>query len=64
MWLRVVVDVRGHPAAVGVQRSSGYARLDENALAAMRQARFRPYTENGVPMPFRVVMPLVFELEN
>lgn len=63
VWLRVVVDVRGHPAAVGVQRSSGYARLDENALAAMRQARFRPYTENGQALEVEVVATIEYPQE-
>ena len=34
------------------------------APLAARATRFRPYTENGVAMPFRVVMPLIFELED
>ena len=46
-----------------IVRSSGHARLDEAALATVRATRFRPYIENGVALPFRVVMPLVFELE-
>jgi protein TonB len=62
--VRVLVDARGAPQQMSVIRSSGYARLDEAALAAVRATRFKPYTENGVPMPFWVVMPLVFELEN
>lgn len=62
--VRILVDARGGPQQMSVIRSSGYARLDEAALAAVRATRFKPYTENGVPMPFWVVMPLVFELEN
>lgn len=63
VWLRVVVDVRGQPAAVGVQRSSGYPRLDENALGAMRQARFKPYTENGQALEVEVVAPIEYPQE-
>jgi protein TonB len=59
--VRVLVDVRGLPQELHVVRSSGYARLDEAALATVRGTRFKPYTENGVALAFWVVMPLVFE---
>ena len=62
--VRLLVDVRGQPQQAQVVRSSGYERLDEAALATVRATRFKPYTENGVAQPFRVVMPLVFEMEN
>ncbi len=62
--VRVLVDATGAPLDIDLLRSSGYPRLDESALATVRATRFHPYTENGVAMPFRVVMPLVFELEN
>ena len=62
--VRVLVDVAGLPREMQVIRSTGYPRLDEAALAAVRATRFKPYTGNGVAMPFWVVMPLVFELEN
>jgi protein TonB len=58
----VRVDERGDPGRVLIQRSSGSDRLDEAALATARATRFKPYTEDGVPRPFWVVMPLVFEL--
>jgi protein TonB len=60
----VRVDTAGLPTQVRLERSSGHPRLDESALATARATRFRPYTENGEPRPFRVVMPLIFELEN
>ncbi|MBE7417274.1 MAG: TonB family protein [Ideonella sp.] len=62
--VRVLVDARGTPQQTTLIRSSGHARLDEAALATVRRTRFKPYTENGLPLPFWVVMPLVFELEN
>ncbi len=61
--VRVIVDTRGLPAWVGIQRGSGYARLDENALAAMRQARFKPYTENGTALEVEVVAPIEYPQE-
>jgi protein TonB len=63
VWLRVVVDVRGHPLQVSVQQSSGFARLDEQALWAMRQARFKPQTENGQPIELEVSAPIEYALE-
>lgn len=58
----VLVDADGRPREWAVLRTSGHARLDDAALATVRATRFRPYTENGVALPFRVVMPLLFEL--
>jgi len=52
------------PRTVQISRSSGYPRLDEAGAAAAKKARFKPYTENGMPLEFWVVMPLVFDLEN
>lgn len=62
--VRVLVDARGAPQQMQLLRSSGFARLDEAALATVRTTRFKPYTENGVALPFWVVMPLIFELDN
>lgn len=59
----VVVDERGMPVEVEVERSSGYARLDEAGREAVLQARFRPYTENGVARTVQVLVPLRFTLK-
>lgn len=63
VWLRVVVDVNGLPAQVQVQRSSGYPRLDAQAVAAMRQARFRPHTESGQTLEVEVLAPIEYPSE-
>lgn len=63
VWLKVVVGVRGLPLSVQVQRSSGYPRLDEQAVWAMRQAGFRPQTENGSPIELEVAAPIEYPLE-
>ena len=60
VWLRVLVDAAGLPAQVTVQRSSGFARLDEQALWAMRQARFRPHTEGGRAVEVEVIAPIEY----
>jgi periplasmic protein TonB len=59
--LRVLVDAQGRPQQVVVQRESGHPRLDQAARAAVDAARFKPYTENGRPQPFWVVVPIAFE---
>lgn len=63
VWLRVVVDVRGLPAQVKVHRSSGHARLDEQAVWAMRQARFKPQTEDGAAIELEVIAPIDYPQE-
>lgn len=63
VWLRLVVDVHGLPAQIHVQRSSGFARLDEQALWAMRQARFKPQTEDGTPIELEVTAPIEYLLD-
>lgn len=61
--LRVVVDTAGLPKQVTLHKSSGHARLDEQAMSAMRQARFKPQTENGVAIEWIVIAPLQYEIE-
>ena len=62
--LHVVVDLRGLPRSVTLQRSSGFDRLDQQALGAMRQARFVPCTDGGKPVECESIAPIVYELEN
>ncbi|WP_295640690.1 energy transducer TonB [uncultured Methylibium sp.] len=61
--VRILVDAEGMPRQMQMIKSTGFQRLDDAALATVRATRFKPYTENGVPQPFWVVMPLVFELQ-
>ena len=60
VWLRVVVDASGAPAQVSLHRSSGHARLDEQALWAMRRARFKPHTEDGRAIEVEVIAPIEY----
>jgi periplasmic protein TonB len=61
--VRVYIDERGLPAIVQLSRSSGFARLDESALAAVKKWRFKPYSENGQPTAGYALIPVMFELE-
>lgn len=60
--LRVLISPEGQVAHVTVQNSSGYDRLDEAAIEAIQQARFRPYTENGIAYQALVDIPFDFVL--
>ena len=53
----------GLPHSVQVERSSGYARLDQAAVSAVKKARFMPYAEQGQPVEGWALIPIRFELE-
>jgi protein TonB len=59
----LVVDAQGLPTQVSVHKSSGHPRLDEQALQALRAARFAPYTRNGQALPWTAIAPLEYSLE-
>jgi len=63
VMLRIYIDEAGLPRTVQVERSSGHARLDEAGAAAMKKARFKPYTENGQSVAGWAFVPLDFALE-
>ncbi|RQZ05636.1 energy transducer TonB [Burkholderia sp. Bp9031] len=46
-YVHFVVGVTGKLESVDLQKSSGYPRLDDAALDAMRSTTCRPYIENG-----------------
>lgn len=65
---RVVVRVLigaagGAPASVQISQSSGHARLDEAAIAAVQKARFKPPTDLGQPVEGWALIPIDFDLE-
>ena len=62
--LRVLVDERGRPTEIQVVKSSGYPRLDQQAVQAMRAARFKPHVEDGIARPMWVRTPQTFILED
>jgi protein TonB len=60
--LRVLIDEVGLPREVQVETSSGYPRLDEAAIAAVRRARFVPHSEGGRARAAVARVPIRFEL--
>lgn len=61
--LRILVDEKGLPREVTVQKSSGFARLDAAALRCAPQSRFQPYSENGIAQAVYVPARFTFDLE-
>lgn len=61
--LRVLIDVNGLPRQITLHKSSGHPRLDEQALQAMRAARFKPYTENGAAIEGFAIAALQYEID-
>jgi periplasmic protein TonB len=60
VWLRVRIDAQGRPAQITLHRSSGFRRLDEQALAAMAQARFAPQMLDGEAVEVEVIAPIEY----
>jgi protein TonB len=61
--VRVFIDPAGLPRRVELARSSGHPRLDEAAVSGVQQARFKPPTENGLPISGWARIEIPFELE-
>lgn len=62
--LTVRVSPQGAAEAVQVRQSSGFARLDEAALEAVRQWRFVPARRGTETVAASVIVPLVFRLDS
>lgn len=61
--LRVEIDTDGRARRVSVHHSSGFPRLDDSAVAAVRAARFTPFIDNGVALVVWTIVPIAFELQ-
>jgi TonB family protein len=53
--IEVFIDKAGEVADIKVERWAGFG-LDDAAIAVVRRLHFRPATENGVPVPMRVLL--------
>jgi len=60
--LRVYVSPNGLPTIVELEKSSGFARLDEAAMETVRQWKFSPAKSAGMPVGAWVVVPVEFSL--
>ncbi|HEX7853154.1 MAG TPA: energy transducer TonB [Sphingobium sp.] len=61
--LAVTVGIDGGVAAISVRKSSGFARLDNAALDAVRKWRWKPIRENGQPVIVKGEVPIPFVLQ-
>lgn len=62
--VKFVIGLTGAIESVELAKSSGYPRLDEAALAAMRTSACRPYTENGAPVRAAYTQPFAFAFDD
>jgi protein TonB len=60
--VHVFIDEAGLPHDVAIATSTGFARLDDSALTAVRAARFKPCLENGAAVSGWAFIPIEFEL--
>jgi protein TonB len=61
--LRLELDEAGRLASAEVKASSGFPRLDEAALSAVRTWRCNPSMRNGIAVRTRALQPFNFSLE-
>ncbi|MGQ0615067.1 MAG: energy transducer TonB, partial [Planctomycetaceae bacterium] len=61
--LRLRISAAGRVLAAEVAKSSGWRSLDAAALAAVARWEFIPALEDGRPVPFAVLVPVNFALE-
>ena len=62
--LRVLVSPDGRAAAVNLEKSSNFERLDEAARQAVAQWRFVPAKRGDEAVEATIIIPLVFRLED
>ncbi len=56
----LTIDTQGNPINVHVEKPIGMG-LDENAINAVKQYRFTPATQNGVPIAKRIHIEVAFQ---
>jgi protein TonB len=59
---RVRVSATGLPLEIQMAKSSGYARLDEAGLTALRKCKFQPASRSGQALEAWVLVPIEFSL--
>ncbi len=62
--LLLTLGIDGAVEAISVVRSSGFARLDEAALSAVRRWRWQPTSRNGALVKVKGVVEIPFVLES
>jgi protein TonB len=62
--VKVTINVNGGVDDASIQHSSGSAVLDKEALRAIKNARYRPHSVNGVPMVISTIAKIDFNLDD
>lgn len=62
--VRVLISTEGQINSIRLQQTSGFDPLDQSALDAFRQIRFKPYAVNGIAQERQVDIPIEFVLRN
>lgn len=62
--IRVLVDERGRPSQVQVAKSSGFSKLDEAAMTAVRKWKFVAATDGTRPVTAWTQVAVTFRLTN
>ncbi|WP_164708068.1 energy transducer TonB, partial [Paraburkholderia phosphatilytica] len=62
--VQFVVGVTGRIENIALKKSSGFDRLDQAALDAVRSSSCRPYMENGEAIRATTSVPYVFNLSD
>ncbi|MEQ5837846.1 energy transducer TonB [Paraburkholderia acidicola] len=63
-YVKFVVGLTGKIQNIELKKSSGYSRLDDAALDAMRASTCKPYLENGEPVLATYTQPFDFGLKD
>jgi protein TonB len=62
--LRIYILADGKVGELSIKQSSGYTRLDQAALEAVRNWRFIPAKRGGEPIPYWYTQPISFSLNS
>ncbi|HEX3808395.1 MAG TPA: energy transducer TonB [Rhizomicrobium sp.] len=59
----LLVDEQGNVSDVRLEKATGYAWLDDAAVASVKQWRYKPATKNGVAIPSRISTVVSFKMQ-
>lgn len=63
VWLKLYIDASGRITRVDLDRSSGHALLDDEAIKTVRTWKAQPAMKRGVPMSTVELLPVRFVLD-
>lgn len=61
--IKVVANINGELESINLYRSSGFIRLDESAIEAVKKVKFNPYISNNQKTQETFIIPIKFVLE-